>query len=114
MPPKVRAAIAYIQANLTDPRLSVASVGRALEINSTYLAHLFARHMKKRMSAYIAACRVERAKTLLAGTTLQIKQVAAQCGFTNAEWFSQVFRANTGTTPIRYRTRHAGDSPAEA
>lgn len=51
----------------------------------------------------IMRIRLERAKQLLAETTLPVGVIADKCGFSQAKYFSQVFHAKLGLTPGRYR-----------
>jgi len=47
--------------------------------------------------------RLERAKELLAETDLPVGSVAKKCGFSQAKYFSHVFRVKLGRTPGQYR-----------
>jgi transcriptional regulator GlxA family with amidase domain len=101
--PQVQKAIAYIEQHVSDPHTNVATVARALGINSTYLSHIFSEEMGTRMSRFIANRRIQLAKKLLSTTDWQIKRVAFESGHSNADWFSQVFHAYAGMTPCDYR-----------
>ncbi len=101
--PQVRAALNYIKKHLTDSSMTVARIARDLDVNATYLAHLFSLQVGVRMSRYIARRRIELAKTLLASTRWQIKRVAYETGHGNPFWFSEVFREHTGVTPSKFR-----------
>ncbi len=103
--PKVRRAIEHINQHLAEPTMTVANIARVLEMNSTYLAHLFSQQVGTRMSRYVAVRRMELAKKLLVDTDSKIKRVAYESGHANADWFSQVFHAHTGLTPREYRRR---------
>jgi AraC-like DNA-binding protein len=99
----VQKAIDHIERHLTDRNLSVAGVGQALDVNATYIAHVFSRVMGEHMSRYIARRRVDLALHLLATTDWSIKRVAFACGFSGASWFGQSFRQHTQMTPSEYR-----------
>ncbi len=107
--PRVRQAIEVLDRHAGDPDLTVAVIARKVGMNSTYLAHLFCKQVGLRMSRYLAERRIELAKHLLATTDRQIKRVAYESGHHNADWFSHVFRAHTGSTPGQYRRRKRGD-----
>jgi LacI family transcriptional regulator len=51
----------------------------------------------------IVAARMARAKTLLAGTTLSIAEIAAQSGYRYSTNFRDAFRAATGLNPLAWR-----------
>ncbi len=107
--PQVRKALAYIDQHLTDPDMSVASIAAMMNMNATYLAHIFVDQVGMRMSRYIASARIELARKLLRTTNWQIKRVAFECGYANPDWFCQVFRTQTGVTPSAFR-RDAGSA----
>lgn len=54
--------------------------------------------------------RINRARHLLADTSLTVKEVAAEAGYDNPLYFSRVFTRQTRVTPSAYRVgcRHAG------
>jgi AraC-like DNA-binding protein len=107
--PQVLRAMEHVIENLTDPNLTVANVARILGVNATYLAHLFSEQLGTRMSRFIARRRVERAKKLLATTNWQIKRIAFECGYSNPDWFSQVFQTYTGQSPSVFRREQRAD-----
>ena len=47
--------------------------------------------------------RIEHAKTLLRDTRMNIREIAAACGFNSANRFCQAFKNKTDLTPSRYR-----------
>ena len=51
----------------------------------------------------IVAARMARAKTLLAGTTLSISEIAAQCGYRYPANFRSAFITATGLNPLAWR-----------
>ena len=51
----------------------------------------------------IVAARMARAKTLLAGTTLSIPEIAAQCGYRYPANFRSTFITATGLNPLAWR-----------
>jgi AraC-like DNA-binding protein len=101
--PFVALALAHIDRNATNPELNVEAVARALDVNASYLAHIFVRESGMRMTRHINNRRIARAKGLLATTSWPIKRIAAESGYRNRAWFSEVFRKMVGQTPGQYR-----------
>lgn len=101
--PLVCRSKAMVDARFADPDLTVAGIAAALEVNATYLSHLFSVETGQRLSAYINKRRLEHAKRLLSSTTWSVKHIAFECGFVNTSWFGQRFRAHTGVTPGQFR-----------
>jgi AraC-like DNA-binding protein len=108
--PQVVRALRYIEEHLSEPKLTVGRIACELNIHPYYLSHLFADQVGQRMVRFIAALRVERAKTLLATTDWQVKRIALETGHANANWFCYVFRVLTGLTPGEYRKKVSGAS----
>ena len=110
--PLIAKSLSYLQKRLADQGLSVGSVANALDVNDTYLGHLFAKETGERMSRYITRKRIEHARHLLSTTDWTIKRIAFACGFANASWFGQRFRVEVGQSPGDYRSkRRAGEHP---
>jgi AraC-like DNA-binding protein len=107
--PQVARALAYIDEHLSDCGLTVRRVACEVGSNCDYLAHLFAEQVGERMSRFIARRRVHLAQRMLATTTWQVKRIAWESGFANANWFSHVFRVYARCTPSAYR--HANRRP---
>jgi AraC-like DNA-binding protein len=49
---------------------------------------------------------ISRAKALLESTEMKISDIAADCGYTDAEYFIKLFRRMTGEPPARYRKNY--------
>lgn len=104
--PPVQRALAYVDANLADPALTVARTARALEINPAYLGHIFNEQVGVPLHRFIVRGRIDRAKKLLTETDWQVKRIARETGHGNPDWFSHLFHRETGLTPREYRREH--------
>jgi AraC-like DNA-binding protein len=47
--------------------------------------------------------RLQQAKQLLANTSLSVKEICAQTGFSGASYFCRYFRSKVGSSPLTYR-----------
>lgn len=52
---------------------------------------------------YASNLKIERAKLYLKNTSLKIKEIAYQVGFSDEHYFSSVFRSKTGMSPKKFR-----------
>ncbi|MBQ7930940.1 MAG: helix-turn-helix domain-containing protein [Clostridia bacterium] len=76
------------------------------------ISHFSKRHFIRRFSAvyhispqkYLLRLRIRHACTLLRDSTLAVTDVALRCGFSDANYFSRVFRRERGVTPTQYRS----------
>ena len=93
----------YVEAHLADASLSVTQLAEEFCISPRQ----FARRMKEvtgiDTTHYVRAARVMRARHLLVTTDLPMQEIAYQCGFETANYFSRVFRKAVGQTPTEYR-----------
>lgn len=87
--------------------MTVDSLARQLPITRRSLERRFHAAVGHGIHAEIVRCRLERAKRLLVGTDLLLKQVAASAGFTSADGMNRLFRRVEGLTPLEYRRRNS-------
>ena len=93
-------------------RPTVADLAELCGISVRHLHRQFLNLTGVTISDYVEAHLVSRAKLLLAGTGLSIRQIAAQSGFDHANSFSRTFRRATGMTPLHYRQMKSGRAQA--
>jgi len=100
----VPTAIAYIESQATQG----INVGDVLSQTQNVSRMTFYREFIKETgdspAHYIRRIQIERARHLLSTTGLQVTRIAELTGFSTSNYFSQVFRRNTGMTPGQYRT----------
>lgn len=99
----VAKAVAYLEAHLQDSGLTVKRIAEAVNCNPKYLSGVFRRERGVGIGEFIATRRITLAKDLLRSADWQIKRIAYACGFANPNWFSFVFRTQTGVTPCAFR-----------
>jgi AraC-like DNA-binding protein len=103
----LRSAIDFIHQHYTEP-LRLESVARSAGFTASHFSKLFIRREKIPFERYVRRLRLERAKQLLVTTTLDSTRIAELSGFGSVFYFSRVFRAELGVTPLEYRRRPRG------
>lgn len=93
----------YVEEHYGDRALSLESVADEMGLNSSYLSRVFKRERGENFSEYLIRVRLARAQELLRTTELKTYAVAAEVGFGDAHYFSQVFKKKCGVTPAEYR-----------
>lgn len=101
----------YIQAHLAEP-LSLADLSRQIYRSPAYTIRVFREAFHQTPCAYLANCRIEAARQMLAGTQLPIQSIASRLCFADQHYFATVFRQATGQTPRQYRQRNMNEPPA--
>lgn len=97
--------VAYCEANLGDPDLSVEAVARAHGISRRYLHKLFA-GSGTTIAALIRSRRLQQIRDDLADpgqATVPVAAIAARWGVPDPTHLSRLFRAVYGISPIGYR-----------
>ncbi|MDY6397958.1 MAG: helix-turn-helix transcriptional regulator [Treponema sp.] len=52
---------------------------------------------------YVSDARMEKARSLLKDNSLSIKEISAEVGFNDQNYFSRTFRNKFGMTPTEFR-----------
>lgn len=102
MTPVTREALNWIKANYTRD-IGLQETADHLGLTPAYLSRTFSRDLKITLNAYLVRLRIEQAKILLMETNDKISDVARQVGVYSAEYFSVLFKKNTGMRPQDYR-----------
>ncbi len=89
-----------------DPLLTPAGIAAQLNVSLRQLYRAF--NGMESPAARIRRRRLEHAAELLAArtTAAQVEQIAQECGFISAEYFSRAFRREFGISPRAYRSAH--------
>jgi LacI family transcriptional regulator len=98
----LQAALVYLRQHVRES-LTVAQVARDLAVSRRLLERRFRDVLGRSVLEQIHRMRVERAKELLADTSLPIDSVAVQAGFSGVRRLDVVFAKTAGMSPTAYR-----------
>jgi AraC-like DNA-binding protein len=87
----------------------VASLARHFGYSPKYFIALFRTKLGQTPNRYLLDQKVRYACLLLTGTRKPIKQIAAEVGFADENYFGKAFRRTLGSSPGTYRDRHRGE-----
>ncbi|MCU6712039.1 helix-turn-helix domain-containing protein [Paenibacillus sp. J5C_2022] len=76
--------------------------------NANYLSKIMRQHLGMNFSEYMIKKRIEHSKQLLAESTLPIKEVAEQSGYSSSSVFIRAFSKIVGMPPGEYRREYTG------
>lgn len=93
----------YIRLHCYE-RLTLDDLNRAFGYSGDYLSRLFHEDMHMPFRQYIHQLRLLRAKRELLGGVKSVGQIAEECGYGNAKFFSTVFMKQEGISPSAYRS----------
>lgn len=102
---QIQKVVTLVQENLANEDLSLKWLAQEmLYMNVDYLGKLFKKEMNERFSDYIIRLRMEKAKGMMENSDSKVFEIAKAVGFgDNAQYFSQVFKKQTGYTPSDYK-----------
>jgi len=95
----------FIQDNL-QKELNRDDIARSVFRNPAYVSRLFRKETGLSLTDYIAQCRIERAKRLLAETNDKISHIAEDLSYVHFSYFAKLFKKMTGLSPQEYRKKH--------
>lgn len=102
-----RRAKARLTADLqADTRLD--DLARECGLSKRHFLRAFKTSTGEPPHRWLLGRRVERAKELLAGSNLDLSEIAALCGFSDQSHLNRMFRRQTGNTPGAWRRAHRG------
>ena len=100
----VRKAQDYIEENVSRD-ISLNEISEELNISSYYFSKLFKEETGEGFIEYLTKRRVEKAKEMLKDPSKSIKEVGSDCGYSDPNYFSRIFKKSTGMTPTEYKER---------
>ena len=101
----------YLSQHFTDPNLMLQDVARAVSMSNSRFSTVFAQQSGKTFTEYLTGLRLNRAKELLRDTEMKSAEIALEVGYSDAHYFSYLFRKNLGITPSEYR--HSAETDGE-
>lgn len=83
--------------------LDMQSMARDLHLSYVYFRHIFKYYTGISPHHYHLQLRINRAKELLKGTAMSVKDISATLGFENQNYFSRLFKKKIGLSPEAWR-----------
>lgn len=99
---RIRVLISYIQEHYAE-KLTLEELAEQVHICKNECCRMFKRYMQETLFSYLMAYRVNQSLVLLSESDLEITQIAAQCGFSGAGYYTRVFKKYKEMTPMAYR-----------
>jgi AraC-like DNA-binding protein len=84
----------------------VAELASTTGLSTSYFAALFRKRFGVPVHTYQKQLRMARARELLVTTARSVSQVAQDCGYDDAAYFSRQFRTEHGVSPYVYRRQN--------
>ena len=84
-------------------QLSISSLAEEVYLTPTYLCVLFKQATGQTLNEFITLVRMQRAKALLADTSIKLYDVCYKIGYLSPSYFSKLFKKYSGFTPSEFR-----------
>ena len=95
-------SIAYINEHFREP-VSLELLATKAGISPFHFLRVFSQATGLTPHQYLLSTRIRAARFLLQSTSLSVKRIALDCGFSTEAAFCSTFRKREGRTPSQYR-----------
>ncbi|MCP2519683.1 AraC family transcriptional regulator [SCandidatus Aminicenantes bacterium Aminicenantia_JdfR_composite] len=102
---RVKKALKFIEKNL-DKKISLKIIAKYCCLGRSRLCELFKKEIGMTFKAYLKRRKIEKAKKLLEGDSLSIKEISYRVGYKFVQNFYKDFKEMEGVTPSKYRARY--------
>lgn len=96
----------YIKDNIADQTLNIDKITEFMGVSRTTLFNKMSNLIGSSANKYIRRIRMDVAKDLLRKTDLPIGEIALKTGFSESQYFSTVFKQETGLTPSQFKDQY--------
>ena len=85
--------------------VSLDQAAEAMGMSAFYFSRFFRTSYNQTFLEYLTAYRIDRAVELLQQTDIPVREIAVRVGYTDANYFTKVFKRHLGVTPTEYRNK---------
>ena len=96
----------YIDLNFSSPELDVNGIALHFCMHRVSLSRKFRSRYGIAPGEYLTSLRIQKGIALLISTELAVKEIAEQCGFSSADYFTKSIRKAIGVPPGAVRSGH--------
>ncbi|MBR2343584.1 MAG: helix-turn-helix domain-containing protein [Clostridia bacterium] len=104
----IEALDAYIRENVGE-EISNTEIGAIFGYHPFYVSRVLKESRGQTLRQYIISYRLGLAKNMLRYTAKSVGEIAEECGFTDASYFTKTFKSALGVTPKEYRNSFKDD-----
>lgn len=99
---ELQRAVQFIDDHLQQP-IYLEHAAQVANRSLSWLHRAFRESLGTTPTRYVIAARIRRARQLLAGSSLSVAEVGQAVGVGDPYYFSKLFKAHTGISPMLYR-----------
>lgn len=98
--------IDYINKNFSN-EITLNQIADEVRLSPQYLSRIFKENYGVNFIDYITKKRIEQAEELLLNSSKSIKEISNLVGYVDANYFSRIFKKDTGCSPRQFRLQKA-------
>lgn len=102
---RIGKVIDYLEKNY-NANIYLDSLAEMSNMSTRNFQRIFKKAVGSSPSAYLIQIRLQKARKLLREGNMSIADIAAEIGFSDANYFIKCFKKETGTTPVKFRMRY--------
>jgi AraC-like DNA-binding protein len=99
---RFNSTLKYIDANF-DQKIKIGTLAEQVNLSESHFCRLFRRAIGKSPIEYLNMLRLQNAIGLLRENNLNITEIAFACGFSDANYFSRIFKKSHNLSPAAMR-----------
>lgn len=103
----VQKAIKYIDQHF-EKHISLEEISDYVSLSPNYFSNMFKKTTGQSFIEYVSVIRIEKSKEMLMNLNYTVHHIATAIGYTDARYFSRVFKSIVGKTPTQYRNSVIG------
>jgi AraC-like DNA-binding protein len=100
--PTINRVIHCINEHIRE-KLTAEKIAEYISISPSYISSCFKKFAGMNLPAYISKQKIEEAKRLLRFTDKPLSDIATYLSFSSQSYFQNIFKSETGMTPLDYR-----------
>lgn len=95
--------IKHMQENVDAPYIDLSETAAKFGYSTDYFRHKFCCEIGMPPQKYMTFLKIETAKELLLNSDLRVEQIGRKTGFQDPNYFTRVFKKESGCTPTDFR-----------
>ena len=92
----------YIDDHFTNQDFSLEKMSKELSYNPKYVSHVFKKEFGVGIVEYLNTIRIQNACTLMEQGFSGVNDISYNCGYSDSQYFSKIFKSRVGVTPTEY------------
>ncbi|HAE17046.1 MAG TPA: hypothetical protein DCG51_10935 [Erysipelotrichaceae bacterium] len=94
--------IGYIQENYQN-RITLKQIAESGNVSASTCNNIFNTLIHQSPVRFLLSCRLNNSTKMLKETDMTVTEIAGQCGFSSASYFTEMFHREYGMTPVDFR-----------